>query len=121
MITVLIIFLVILLIIVGIILFINIGVRFTMFTARTIIDTIKSPASLILIMCFIVLAIFALLIMQKSPRDSSYDRGNDIPVATEYKQSLLPAEQTYDRNDEGELDAQYKEALQRLYEEQYGK
>ena len=70
--TVFIILLVILLIFVGIVLFVNIGVRFAMFTARTVIDIIKNPVSLFLIMCFIVLAILALLVMQKSPRDSSY-------------------------------------------------
>lgn len=93
--TVFIILLVILLIIVGIILFINIGVRFAMFTASTIIDIIKSPASLFFIMCFIVLAILALLINQKSAGDSSYDHGNDIPVATEYKRSLPENKRTH--------------------------
>ena len=93
--TVFIILLVILLIIVGIILFINIGVRFAMFTASTIIDIIKSPASLFLIMCFIVLAILGLLISQKSTRDSSYDHGNDIPVTTEYKQPPLEEKRTH--------------------------
>lgn len=87
--TVFIILLVILLIFVGIILVVNIGIRFAWFTARTIIDTIKSPASLILIMCFIVLAILGLLINQKSTRDSSYDHNNDVPVATEYKRFPL--------------------------------
>ena len=70
--TVFIVLLVILLIFVGIILFVNIGVRFAIFTASTIIDIIKNPKSLFAIMCFIVLAILALLVMQKSPRDSSY-------------------------------------------------
>ncbi len=103
MITVLIIFLVILLIVVGVILFVNIGVRFTMFTARTIIDTIKSPLSLFLIMCFIVLAILGLLINQKSAGDSSYDHGNDIPVATEYKRSLPETQKgPYQKSNEGE-------------------
>ena len=55
--TVFIILLVILLIFVGIILLVNIGIRFAIFTARTVIDIIKSPASLFFIMCFIVLAI----------------------------------------------------------------
>lgn len=93
--TVFIILLVILLIIVGIILIINIGIRFAIFTARTVIDIIKSPASLFFIMCFIVLAILGLLINQKSAGDSSYDRGNDIPVATEYKRSLPEKERTH--------------------------
>ena len=96
--TVFIILLVILLIIVGIILLVNIGIRFALFTARTVIDIIKSPASLFFIMCFIVLAILALLINQKSAGDSSYDSGNDIPVATEYKQSH--PEETYQKADE---------------------
>lgn len=96
--TVFIILLVILLIIVGIILIINIGIRFAIFTASTVIDIIKSPASLFFIMCFIVLAILALLINQKSAGDSSYDSGNDIPVATEYKQSH--PEETYQKADE---------------------
>lgn len=71
--TIFIILLVILLIIVGIILLVNIGIRFAVFTASTAIDIVKSPASLFLIMCFIVLAILGLLINQKSTRDSSYD------------------------------------------------
>ena len=58
MITVVTVLLVILLIVVGIILLINIGVRFAKFTVTTVIDTIKSPASLFLIMCFIAFAIF---------------------------------------------------------------
>lgn len=85
--TVFIILLVILLIIVGIILLVNIGIRFAIFTASTFIDIVKSPASLFFVMCFIVLAILGLLISKKSTRDSSYDHGNDISVATEYKQS----------------------------------
>ena len=93
--TIFIILLVILLIIVGIILLVNIGIRFAIFTARTVIDIIKSPASLFFIMCFIVLAILALLINQKSAGDSSYDHGNDIPVATEYKRSLPEKERTH--------------------------
>lgn len=93
--TVFIILLVILLIIVGIILLVNIGIRFTIFTASTIIDIVKSPASLFFIMCFIVLAILGLLISQKSIRDSSYDHGNDIPVATEYKQSHPEEKRTH--------------------------
>lgn len=93
--TVFIILLVILLIIVGIILFINIGIRFAIFTARTFIDIIKSPASLFFIMCFIVLAILALLASQKSARDMSYDPGNDIPVATEYKRPSLEEKLTH--------------------------
>lgn len=97
--TVFIILLVILLIVVGIILIINIGIRFAIFTASTVIDIIKSPASLFFIMCFIVLAILGLLINQKSAGDSSYDRGNDIPVATEYKRPL--PEETYQKSDEG--------------------
>ena len=93
--TVFIILLVILLIIVGIILFINIGVRFALFTASTFIDIIKSPASLFLIMCFIVVAILALIINQKSARDSSYAPSNDIPVTTEYKRSLPENKRTH--------------------------
>ena len=93
--TVFIILLVILLIIVGIILIINIGIRFAIFTASTVIDIIKSPASLFFIMCFIVLAILGLLINQKSAGDSSYDRGNDIPVATEYKRPLPENKRTH--------------------------
>ena len=93
--TVFIILLVILLIFVGIILLVNIGIRFAIFTARTVIDIIKSPASLFFIMCFIVLAILALLINQKSTRDSSYDHDNDIPVATEYKRSLPENKRTH--------------------------
>ena len=93
--TVFIVLLVILLIFVGIILFVNIGVRFAMFTASTIIDIIKNPKSLFAIMCFIVLAILALLVMQKSPKNSSYRPGNNIPVATEYKRSPLEKERTH--------------------------
>lgn len=93
--TVFIILLVILLIFVGIILLVNIGIRFAIFTASTIIDIIKSPASLFFIMCFIVLAILGLLINQKSAGDSSYDRGNDIPVATEYKRPLPENKRTH--------------------------
>lgn len=93
--TVFIVLLVILLIFVGIILFVNIGVRFAMFTASTIIDIIKNPKSLFAIMCFIVLAILALLVMQKSPKNSSYRPGNNIPVATEYKRSPLEKECTH--------------------------
>ena len=93
--TVFIILLVILLIFVGIILLVNIGIRFAIFTARTVIDIIKSPASLFFIMCFIVLAILGLLINQKSAGDSSYDRGNDIPVATEYKRPLPENKRTH--------------------------
>lgn len=93
--TVFIILFVILLIFVGIVLFVNIGVRFAIFTARTVIDIIKSPASLFFIMCFIMLAILALLINQKSAGDSSYDSGNDVPVATEYKRSLPEKERTH--------------------------
>lgn len=101
--TIFIILLVILLIIVGIILFINIGVRFALFTARTFIDIIKSPASLFLIMCFIVVAILALIINQKSARDSSYAPSNDIPVATEYKRSLPETQKgPYQQSNEGE-------------------
>ncbi|MBR2469344.1 MAG: hypothetical protein IKB43_04220 [Fibrobacter sp.] len=93
--TVFIILLVILLIIVGIILLVNIGIRFAIFTASTVIDIVKSPASLFFIMCFIVVAILALLANQKSARDSSYDHGKDIPVATEYKRSLLENKRTH--------------------------
>ena len=93
--TVFIILLVILLIFVGIILFVNIGIRFALFTASTFIDIIKSPASLILIMCFIVLAILGLLINQKSTRASSYAPSSDIPVATEYKRSLPENKRTH--------------------------
>lgn len=97
--TVFIILLVILLIFVGIILFVNIGIRFAIFTASAIIDIIKSPLALFLIMCFIGFAIFVLVDMKKSPSGSSYDHGNDIPVATEYKQSH--PEETYQKSDEG--------------------
>ncbi len=97
--TIFIILLVILLIIVGIILLVNIGIRFAIFTANTFIDIVKSPASLFFIMCFIGFAIFVLVDMKKSPSGSSYDHGNDIPVATEYKQSY--PEETYQKSDEG--------------------
>lgn len=101
--TVFIILLVILLIVVGIILIINIGIRFAIFTASTVIDIIKSPASLFFIMCFIVVAILGLLINQKSAGDSSYDRGNDIPVATEYKRALPETQEgPYQKSNEGE-------------------
>ena len=101
--TVFIILLVILLIIVGIILFVNIGIRFAIFTASTFIDIIKSPASLFLIMCFIVVAILALIINQKSARDSSYAPSNDIPVTTEYKRSLPETQKgPYQKSNEGE-------------------
>lgn len=93
--TVFIILLVILLIVVGIILIINIGIRFAIFTASTVIDIIKSPASLFFIMCFIVVAILGLLINQKSASDSSYDHGNDIPVSTEYKRTLPENKRTH--------------------------
>ena len=96
--TVFIILLVILLIIVGIILLVNIGIRFAIFTASAVIDIVKSPASLFFIMCFIGFAIFVLVDMKKSPSGSSYDHGNDIPVATEYKQSH--PEETYQKPDE---------------------
>ena len=101
--TVFIILLVILLIFVGIILLVNIGIRFAIFTASTVIDIVKSPASLFLIMCFIGLAILGLLINQKSTRDSSYDHGNDIPVATEYKRALPETQEgPYQKSNEGE-------------------
>ena len=96
--TVFIILLVILLIIVGIILLVNIGIRFAIFTASAVIDIVKSPASLFFIMCFIGFAIFVLVDMKKSPSGSSYDHGNDIPVATESKQSH--PEETYQKPDE---------------------
>lgn len=105
--TVFIILLVILLIIVGIILLVNIGIRFAIFTASAVIDIVKSPASLFFIMCFIGFVIFVLVDMKKSPSGSSYDHGNDISVATEYKQSHpeetyhKPKERTYKQNDEG--------------------
>jgi hypothetical protein len=70
-----------------------------MFTASAIIDIIKSPLALFLIICFIGFAIFVLVEMKKSPSGSSYDHGNDISVATEYKQSH--PEETYQKPDEG--------------------
>ena len=96
--TIFIILLVILLIFVGIILLVNIGIRFAIFTAQTVIDIIKSPASLFFIMCFIGFVIFVLVDMKKSPSGSSYDHGNDISVATEYKRAL--PEETYQKPDE---------------------
>jgi hypothetical protein len=98
--TVFIILLVILLIFVGIILLVNIGIRFAIFTARTVIDIIKSPASLFFIMCFIVLAILGLLINQKSTRDSSYDPDYSSKARAE-ETYHKPKERTYKQNDEG--------------------
>ena len=101
--TIFIILLVILLIFVGIILLVNIGIRFAIFTARTVIDIIKSPASLFFIMCFIGFVIFVLVDMKKSPSGSSYDHGNDISVATEYKRALPETQEgPYQKSNEGE-------------------
>lgn len=106
--TVFIILLVILLIFVGIILLVNIGIRFAIFTASAVIDIVKSPASLFFIMCFIGFVIFVLVDMKKSPSGSSYDHGNDISVATEYKRShpeetcQKPDEGTYKQTDDAE-------------------
>ena len=98
--TIFIILLVILLIFVGIILLVNIGIRFAIFTAQTVIDIIKSPASLFFIIGFVI---FVLVDMKKSPSGSFYDHGNDISVATEYKRALPETQEgPYQKSNEGE-------------------